>query len=121
MLPPVASILRASAPVLAIVSDRIFRHGDAPQNVTKPYITWSVSSDSPYNQLSDVASMDMVSIDVSCWHPTDSGAEDLAVLVSDAIERHAYMGSITVDEREPETKLYNITMQFDWHMPVNAL
>lgn len=117
MLPPVASTLRAAAPVLAIVEDRIFRHGEAPQNVTKPYVTWSIVSGVPHNQVSDVPTMDMVSVDVNCWHQTDGGIETLATAVRNAIEPHAHMVNILANERETETRLYRIGMQFDWHLP----
>jgi len=117
MLPPVFTTLKASAAVKAIVGTnppRIFRHGSAPQDTTKPYITWFAVTDEPHNNLSDLPPGDRIPIQVDYWHPTDAGIELLAKAGRDAIEPYAHMTGMPVDGRDPETKLYRIAQTFDW-------
>lgn len=117
MLPPVFQTLKASSAVKAIVGTnppRIYRHGSAPQDTTKPYITWFVVSGLPENNLSDLPPVDAITVQVDCWHPTDAGIESMAEAVRDAIEPYAHMTGMPVNLREPETKLYRIALEFDW-------
>lgn len=114
MLPPVFQTLTNNSPVNAIVADRIYRHSNAPQGVNKPYITWGIISGVPENSLSDIPDIDRLPIQVDCYHQTDAGIEELAIAVRNAIEPIAHMTNIPINERETETKLYRITLEFDW-------
>jgi len=118
MLPPVFQTLLASPAVTAIVGSglgaRIYRHSSAPQDTTQPYITWFLVSGAPENTLSELPSIDRMSIQVDCWSLSDQGIEDMATAVRDAIEPYAHMLSVPVDSQEPDTKLYRISLQFDW-------
>lgn len=117
MLPPVFQLLKASSAVKAIVGTnppRIYRHGEAPQDTTKPYITWQLIGDFPENNLSDTPPTDRATPQVDCWHQTDAGVELLAIAARDALEVGGHMTGIVVNLREPETKLYRIGMQFDF-------
>ena len=116
MLPPVFQTLKASAAVKNIVGQnppRIYRHGSAPQDTSQPYITW-FALPAPENTLSELPIVDRVSVQIDCWHQTDAGVETLAVAVRDAIEPHAHMTATLMDLREPETRLYRISLTFDW-------
>lgn len=117
MLPPVFQTLKASAAVKDIVGTnppRIYRHGAAPQNTDKPYITWQLISGVPENNLSDLPPVDRQSVQVDCWHQTDSGIETLADAVRDAIEPVAHMTAAITDLREPETRIFRISLAFDF-------
>jgi len=117
MLPPVFQTLKASSAVKAIVGSnppRIYRHGAAPQDTAQPYCTWFAVSTTPANNLSDLPPVDLVSVQVDCYHQTDAGVENLARAVRDAIEPHAHMVSMPANMREPESKLYRIALTFDW-------
>lgn len=118
MLPPVFQALKASAAVKAIVGTnppRIYRHGIAPQDVTRPYITWQVIAGAPENHLSGTPPTDRMPVQVDCWHATDTGVESLARAARDAIEPTAHCtGGPIVDERDAETRLYRIALQFDF-------
>jgi hypothetical protein len=117
MLPPVFQTLKTSTAVKNIVGQnppRIYRHGSAPQDTTRPYLTWYVVSGIPENHLSGTPPVDRVTVQVDCWHQTDSGIEALAIAVRDVIEPVAHMTNLTVNERETETKLYRLGLQFDW-------
>jgi hypothetical protein len=113
MLPPVYTWLTGSSPVETIVGTRVYRHQSAPQDTTRPYVTWGLLTGAPENELSDLPVIDRCSIEVDCWHQTDEGVEDLATAVRNAIEPYGHMLAVTVDLREPETKLYRMSMQFD--------
>lgn len=118
-LPPIFSTLQASADVRAIVGRRVYRHGAAPQDLDlgKPYVTWQLISGVPENQLSGTPTTDRDTVQVNCWYPDlggERGVETLSQAVRDAIEPHALLTSIPIDQQEPETKRYWIALQFDW-------
>lgn len=121
MLPPVFATLKAYQPVRDIVGTnppRIYRHGSAPQTTDKPYVTWFVVSDAPENELSETPPIDRYTVQVDCWHQSDSGIESLAEAVRDAIEPYAHMTGMPINQREMlDTKLYRIALQFDWFVP----
>lgn len=117
MFPLVFRALKASQAVKDIVGTnppRIYRHGEAPQDTTRPYITWFMVVGTPENNLSDLPPSDRQQVQIDYWHQTDTGIEALAVAGRDAIEPYAHMTSQPVDERETETKLYHIAQTFDW-------
>lgn len=114
MLPPVYKVLAASNDVRAIVGTKIYRHGRAPQDVEDPRITWFAITVAPDNNLSDPPTIDKFPLQIDCWHQTDAGVEKLAKAVRDAIEPHAHMISLPVDSRDDDSKLYRMTLQFDW-------
>lgn len=113
MLPPIFKWLKDSSAVQAIVDTRVYRHGSAPQDTTRPYVTWQLVSGIPDNTLSELPEVDRLAVQVDCWHQTDAGVEQLARAVRDAIEPHGHMTNIVINLREPETKLYRIGLQFD--------
>jgi hypothetical protein len=117
MFPPLFATLKASQSVKSIVGTnppRIYRHASAPQDTSRPYITWNVLSTLPANNLSQLPPVDRISVEIDCWHQTDSGIEALAEAVRDAVEPYAHMTATFIDTREAETKLFRIGMQFDW-------
>jgi hypothetical protein len=118
MLPPIYTWLKVSA-VQAIIGNppRAYRHGDAPQDTTRPYVTWSIVSGIPENELSDAPKVDRLTVQLDCWHQTDKGVEDLAAAVRNAVEPQGHMTNIVINLREPETRLYRIGLQFDIWLP----
>jgi hypothetical protein len=119
MLPPIFNVLKNSAPVTALIGTnpvRAYRHGYAPQEpaTVRPYVTWQLVSGVPANTLSELPSIDQNTIQVDCWSEGDAQVETLAQAVRDAIEPHAHMTGVIIDSRETDTKLYRISLQFDW-------
>jgi hypothetical protein len=114
MLPPIFSWLKTLA-VQNIIGTppRAYRHGDAPQDTTRPYVTWFLVVGTPDNELSETPGSDRYTIQVDCWHQTDAGIEALAVAVRDALEPYGHMTSMPINARDVETRLYRIAMQFD--------
>lgn len=121
MFPPVFRTLHDNTAVEALVGDRIYRHGDAPQGVASPYVTWFLVNVLPENHLSGTPPVDAVTVQMDCWHTTDKGVEELAVACRDAIEPLAHVTSIPLDNRDIEaTKLYRVALQFDWWLSRSA-
>lgn len=115
MLPPIFAYLKAAAPVTGILgtTPKAYRHGAAPQGTVAPYVVWSVISDVPENNLSDLPPVDRVTVQVDCYHTTDAGIEALATAVRDALEPHGHMTGMPVNQRETETQLFRSALQFD--------
>lgn len=114
MFPPVYSTLRASPAVVSAVADRISRHGDIPQDTSKPYITWFIVAGQPHDQLSDAPQSDFVTVQIDCWHQTDAGIAALAVAVRDALDMAGVHNRIRLNQREPETRLYRVAVEADF-------
>lgn len=116
ILPPLYELLHGAAAVVAIVGAKIYRHGRAPQGTVAPYIVWNAIGADVQNTLSELPSVDKLAIQVDCYHTTDGGVATLARAARDAIEPRAHMVGIVVDEKEVETSLYRMSLQFDyWH------
>lgn len=118
LLPPVFALLKAAPAVTAILgaTPKVYRHGIAPQGTVAPYVVWMVISGDPENTLSDPPPVDRLTLQVDCYHTTDGGIEQLATAVRDTLEPHMNLTGIPIDQREPDTGLYRIALQFDaWH------
>lgn len=114
MLPPIYTILGSDAAVAAIVGDRIYPHGDAPQGVTQPYVTWLVVSGVPENGISDAPDIDRIGVQIDCWHPTSAGVVTLASAVRLAVEPHGHVTTISLNGRDPDTRLYRFAVELDY-------
>lgn len=115
MLPTIFAWLKAAPAVTAILgaTPKVYRHADAPQGTAAPYVVWTAISTAPENNLSDLPPIDRVTVQVDCYHTTDQGVVDLATAVRDALEPHGHMTGAPVDQREPQTRLYRMALQFD--------
>lgn len=116
MFPDIYQILINNSQVQSIINGRVYRHGDAPQGVVKPYVTWYVINGNPENTLSEVPDMDKISIHIDIWSEQDAGVVTLAKEVRDALEPHAHMVDMPINDRDDKTKLYRIGLQFDWFL-----
>lgn len=114
MLPPLYALLSAHAAVAAIVGDRIYPHGEAPQDTTRPYITWFLVAGVPDNTLSERPQSDRAAVQVDAWHQSSGGVVALMTAIRDAIEPVAHVTSIPVNQREPDTRLYRMALQADF-------
>lgn len=116
MLPPVYSLLTADVGVTALVGTRIYRHGAAPQKVVAPYITWSLVSGTPENELSSLPRVDRLEVQIDCWSNNtgtgDAEVESVATAVRDALEPVAHMTAIVANEQDFETRRYRLGLQF---------
>lgn len=119
MLPLIYQKLQDSD-VAALVDTRIYRHGEAPEAVVAPYVTWFVVSSAPANCLEGTPPIDEYAVQVDCWSANDgagdTGVETLAQAVRDALEATMHMNAIVANGKDPETKRYRIGMTFTaWH------
>jgi len=119
MFPPIYATLAADYTVTSIIGSspsRVYRHGSAPQNVSRPYVTWAIVSGLPDNNLSEEPPSDRITLQIDAWSPDDAQAEELAIAVRDAIEPEAHMTGIVVNTQDAETRLFRVGLQFDWIM-----
>lgn len=116
MLPKVFPLLAASSAVTALIGNnptRAYRHGDAPQGVKAPYVTWSIAGGAAENAF-EGACADQFRVQVDCWSETDLGVEQLAAAVRAAIEPAAHLVAYVANERDATTQRYRLSMAFDW-------
>lgn len=119
MFPPVYAVLAADPNVTSKIgsgaSMRLWRIR-APDQTPAPklYATWFLVTGTPENQLSGFPSADRMTVQLDCWGTDEAQTEALAISIRDAIESHAHLTGYTLHEREPETKLFRISLQFDW-------
>lgn len=115
MIPPVYNLLHASPAVVAIVADRIGAHGQVLPNETRPYITWQMISGSGEIVLErGRAPADRVSVQIDCYHATEKGLRELTEAVRSAVESDSYYVGLVADERDEETRLFRMALQFDF-------
>lgn len=111
MLPPIYAILTASSSVTNLVDTRIYRHGSAPQNVVKPYITWFVVNGQPENQISGTPCTDRDTVQIDIWSETDTEISVVALAVRNALDVAGHANSLSINLRELDTRLYRIAFQ----------
>ena len=114
MLPNVYQVLRGNATVVSTVGTRIYRHGSAPQDVQKPYITWFMVAGTPQDILNAAPCHDRDTIQIDCWSETDNGVETLAYAVRAALDSQLISNRMVINNRETDTKLYRIAIEADF-------
>lgn len=117
MLAPVFRTIGTSA-VKAIVGDRIYGSGNAPQNTERAYITWFTVVGQPYDQISGAPDGDNDAVQIDCWTgPADDQERvciDLATAVRDALDAAGISNRLVLHQREADTKLFHIGLQADF-------
>jgi len=116
MLPLVFPLLSGAAAVTALIGTspvRAYRHGSAPQDVVKPYVTWSVPGGFAENTL-ERADADVMRVQVDVWSDDDTQVETLAAAVRAALEPAANLVAYIADERDETTKRFRISYAFDF-------
>ena len=114
MLPNVYQTIRENATVVSTVGTRIYRHGSAPQNVQKPYVTWFLVSGNPYDNVSGSPCADRDLVQIDCWSETDEQVETLAYAVRSALDSNLITNRMVINSRENDTKLYRIAIEADF-------
>ena len=110
----VYQVLRSNATVVSTVGTRIYRHGSAPQDGAKPYITWFMVTGLPQDVLNAAPCHDTDTVQIDCWSETDTGVETLAYAVRAALDSQLISNRIIIDNRETDTKLYRMTLEADF-------
>lgn len=113
MLPLVFPAISTTA-VKAIVGTspvRIYNHGQAPENVVLPYITWFVVIGNPQDNISSSPCADIDTVQIDCWSDDRAKVETLASAVRDALDAAGHLNTLIIDTYESDTKLYRIGLQ----------
>ena len=117
MMPPIFKLVSASSDCKAILGSkpvRFFEFDSAPQNTTKPYATWQLTQGTPENYMDCPPDVDQVTVQVDCWAETPQTTRDMADAIRSAIEMDAHLISVNIEGREPDTRLYRVTLIIDF-------
>ncbi|MDH0745733.1 DUF3168 domain-containing protein [Pseudomonas sp. GD03842] len=117
MSAPIVNVCAADPAVTALLGQsplRLYPHGDAPQNVAKPYAVWQVVSGSPLNYANGQPDTDRYGLQVDIYADTPNQAEAVMVAMRKAIGRHAYITGFGVDTRDTQTKNYRKGFDVAW-------
>jgi hypothetical protein len=115
----VSHILRNDAPVVAVVSDRVYID-EAPQKKVFPYIILESRDSDPLDSKSGKAEVDIDIVGVLIYTTTSKQRKDLSSLVRTALDHKAagtynglttqsvivYMGQTSFSEEETNRKIY---------------
>lgn len=93
---------------------RVFAFGLAPEDTTKPYVTWQVITGRPENYLANRPDIDGYTLQVDVWADDGQIARDVAAAVRDAIEPHAYIVRWGGESRDPDTRAYRLSFDVSW-------
>lgn len=117
MQPPIFAAIVAHAPAFALLGGdivRVFAFGLAPEDTTKPYVTWQVITGSPENYLANRPDIDGYTLQVDVWADDGQIARDVAAAVRDAIEPYAYIVRWGGESRDPDTRAYRLSFDVSW-------
>jgi hypothetical protein len=115
--PPVFSLLAAAAGVTAIIGTspvRCYPGGEALQGTAAPYIVWQIVSDNVQAYLAGAPSGDQLRVQLDLYATTRDQCAALLRQVQLALDEAAYQISYNVDEREPETRLWRMSVDYDF-------
>lgn len=117
MLPNLFPIFRDAPEITDIIGTspvRFYRHGEAPQNVTAPYVTHLAVDVVPELILQGTPPIDSCRVQISCWSDNSgtgsSGIVTLATAVRDAIEQYHHVLVMRDMGRDFETQRYRIDL-----------
>lgn len=119
MFAPIVQILRNDPAVTSILGDppRAFDFGEVTgQDVPRPYLVFQNIAGSPYNTLDCPPDTDAAGIQIDIYAEQKATAKALATTVRIALEKHSYMVSGPRVQHEEDTRLYRVSMDFDFHL-----
>jgi hypothetical protein len=119
-----AAMVQGDPEVIAVLGDnplRFYPFGEADEEpldadaAPRPvYATWQTINGRPENYLSERPDMDWYRVQIDVWAPRGSIADAAADALRNALEPHGYMVSLNLDGRDPETRLYRISFDFEF-------
>lgn len=113
MAAPVYSTLIASGAVTALVSTRVYEDA-APQDVAKPYITFSYSGGLTNNYLGDLPGIDNLVVQIEITALTAASRAAIMAAVIAALDPVANMVSQPMTIWEFETKTYRLMLEYSF-------
>lgn len=122
MLPPIAQVLTGNAAVTALLgampATRAYPHGQAPENVAKPYLVFQTIDNTPDNYLAQTPDSDGSSTQLDIYGATVASVRAVGRAVRDAFEFPVgYVTAIREFGRDPDTNLYRLTIEVDLITP----
>lgn len=114
-VPSVRALLKSGAGPL-----RFYAFGMAPQDVAKPYAVWRLFYGAPGNYLADRPDIDSFGVQVDVYASPSQGASkarEVAEVLRDAIEGHAYITSWRGESIDPDTKNFVFGFDSAWQTP----
>lgn len=118
MIPPIYELLKASAPVTALLGNpkpRVYPFDQAPQTPTYPYATWQIITGSPENYLGQLPDMDSYGTQIDVWANDADSCIAVAKAIRDALEPSAYMTDYGNTERDADTFCFRYRMTFEFY------
>jgi hypothetical protein len=120
MTPAVFAIVAASPACTALLGTspvRFYAFGEANQQTPKPYAVWQMPTSVPANYLGQLPDMDDARIQVDVYADTEASAEQTAMALRGAIQPHACELNASKRPRDPVTRSYGFTMDFEFFTP----
>lgn len=117
MYPPIFEICSADSDVqtnIGVSPCRLYPFGEAPENVSMPYVVWQVVGGSPENCISSSPDMDSWSLQVDVYGLTGKSVRDVAQALRNAIESYAHITRWGEQGRDMDTKSYRYSFDVDW-------
>lgn len=116
MHPPVYDLLASDADVTALIGSppRLYGFGIATQQTNKPYIVWQTVTGVPANYLNQSPDADDERVQIDVWANDEASVLDVAQTVRDSLEQHAYMINAFDRGKDPDTKIFGYTMEFEF-------
>lgn len=116
MLPNVFQILNVPTIAQHVGASpvRIFDFGIAPADVLRPYIVFSQVAGSPYANVSDAPNFDFDVVQIDIYADDRAKTRELAKAVQVTLDAAGVANRLSMQNYEPETKLYRITFDADF-------
>lgn len=92
---------------------RFYSFGEAPADVARPYAVFQMAGGLPANKLAGTPDEDTFSFQIDAYADKAVDARGLGIALRDALEEHGYVVSYNFEGREPVTRLYRYSFNFD--------
>lgn len=113
----VFEILNSSNAVKALLGSnhlRVYPWGRAPQNPRKPYVVYNMYNAVPENYINNRPDIDNKGTQINIYSDDTAKLESCYIAVRDALEGVAHMTSFQTVDRDEDTDLYSVIMDFDF-------
>lgn len=109
------ALVKDVAGVQAVLGNpvRLYRFGQAPQDVATPYAVQQTVAGQPENYLGNLPDQDSILVQIDAYAGDMPGARAVVVALAAAIEPRAHITSWNGEFFEPDTKLHRISFTVD--------